>query len=81
MQSVIVHFDNDLVHHGRDRNLNIISMKVGETEIKANDHNTILIKNEGKFSNGFDSQAAEMKNYLFSWAFLLGKSPICHLNR
>jgi hypothetical protein len=64
LQSVIVHFDNDLVHHGQDRNLKVISISVGDTEIKANDHNTFYTRNEGKYSNGFDSQAAEMKNYL-----------------
>ena len=64
LQSIIVHFDNDLVHRNHDRNLNILSLIVGETEIKATNQNTILIKNAGKYSNGFDSQVCEMKNYL-----------------
>lgn len=71
LQSIIVHFDNDLVHQNRDRNLNILSLKVGETEIKASDKNTILIKNAGTHSSGFDSQAGERKNYLVQ----LGVSP------
>ena len=71
MQSIIVHFDNDLVHQNHDRNLNIISVKVGDTEIEANDQSTILIKDDGKYSNGFDSQASERKNYLVQ----LGVSP------
>jgi hypothetical protein len=64
LQSIILHFDNDLVHQGRDRNLNIISVKVGDTEIDANDQSTLLIKDDGKYSIGFISLADERKNYL-----------------
>jgi uncharacterized SAM-binding protein YcdF (DUF218 family) len=64
LQSIIIHFDNDLVHQNHDRNLNIISVKVGDTEIEANEQNSFLIKNDGKYSNGFNSQADEKKNYL-----------------
>ncbi len=71
LQSIVVHFDNDLVHQNHDRNLNIISVRVGETEIDANDQSTLLIKDDGKYSSGFDSQAGEMKNYLVQ----LGISP------
>jgi hypothetical protein len=64
LQSIIIHFDNDLVHQNHDRNLNIISVRIGDIEIEANDQSTLLIKDDGKYSNGFISQADERKNYL-----------------
>lgn len=64
LQSVIIHFDNDLVHHNQDRNLNVISVKVGDTEIEANDQCSHLIKNSGKYANGFNSQPLELMHYL-----------------
>ncbi len=64
LQSVIIHFDNDLVHQNQDRNLNIISIKVGDTELEANDQNSLLVKNDGRYANGFNSQAEERMNYL-----------------
>jgi uncharacterized SAM-binding protein YcdF (DUF218 family) len=64
MQSIVVHFGNDLVHQNHDRNLNIISLRMNETEIIANESNTLLIKHAGRYANGFLSQADEKKNYL-----------------
>jgi hypothetical protein len=64
LQSIVVRFDNDLVYQNIDRNLNILSVKVGESEIDATDQNSILIKDAGSYSSGFDSQADELKNYL-----------------
>ncbi len=61
---MIIHFGNDLVNQNRDRNLNILSVKVGETIIIANEQSTIQIKEAGKNAIGFDSQAGEVKNYL-----------------
>jgi hypothetical protein len=71
LQSIIIYFDNDLVHHGHDRNLNIVSVKVGDYETEINERNIFLIKEDGKYSNGFESQAGDMKNYLVQ----LGVNP------
>ena len=73
LQSVIIHFDNDLVHQNQDRNLNVISIKVGDTEMEANDQNSFLVKNDGKYSNGFHSQTDERMNYLVQTGVHPGK--------
>jgi hypothetical protein len=73
LQSLMVHFGNDLVNQNRDRNLNILSLQVNETKLEANPGSTILIKGSGKYSNGFDSQAGEVKNYLVQLGVPPGK--------
>jgi hypothetical protein len=64
LQSLIVRFENDLVQNNQDRNLQLLSVRVGESEIIANEQTTYLIKIPGRFSTGFNSMADEKRNYL-----------------
>lgn len=72
LQSLVIFFDND-VYHGQkeDRNLCISSLKINGAMFIAGTDNTFLIKEYGNYTNGFSSQAAEMRNYLVQ----LGANP------
>jgi len=66
LHSLSIFFDND-VYHGKkeDRNLCISSIKINDTIFIAGTGNTFLVKEYGNYTNGFSSQAAEIRNYLF----------------
>jgi hypothetical protein len=73
LQSLIIFFDNDVFEGKKeDRNLNISSLRINGTQMNAGVGNTQILLEYSSYTNGFNSQPAEMQNYLVQ----LGVDPL-----
>ncbi len=64
LTSVFVRFDNDLYLKKQDRNLNVVSIRINNTEIPADKLHSLKIRSLGKSLTGFGSEAEQMADYL-----------------
>lgn len=64
LQSIALHFDNDLKTFDEDRNLYIYSIRINDLEIIVNNENATIIRKGERIPSGFSSQAESRGNYL-----------------
>ena len=64
LKTCYIKFNNDLVVHNSDRNLNIQSVKIDNNLFTADIENTTITRELNNLTSGFSSQAEEVGNYL-----------------